>query len=90
MKLTTRLFTAAAIASTAFFAHSAVHAKDLTEAQARAIIAPLYKNFTVPQGDVPANIKAGTTSDWISCQNDTGCRGQGTGGDCRGVEYLWR
>lgn len=51
-------------------------AKDLSQSQARQIISPFYKNFSVPQGDVSANIKAGTTTDWQSCVNDTNCRGQ--------------
>ncbi len=76
MKLMNRILTATAIASTALFAHTGVHAQNLTDAQARAIIAPLYKNFTVPQGDVAENVKAGTTTDWQSCVNDTKCRGQ--------------
>lgn len=76
MKLSNRIFTAAAIASTALFAQTAVQAQDLTVEQARTIVAPLYKNFTVPQGDVTENVKAGTTADWQSCVNDTKCRGQ--------------
>jgi predicted ester cyclase len=55
---------------------SNAQAIDMNEAQARAIVAPLYKNFNVPQGDVAQNVKSGTTADWQSCVNDTACRGQ--------------
>lgn len=56
MKLTSNTLSALAFAGTAMFAQTAVQAQDLTEAQARNIIAPLYKNFTVPQGDVVQKI----------------------------------
>ncbi|MGL4767287.1 MAG: ester cyclase [Formosimonas sp.] len=64
------------IALTAAVLPFAVQAKPLSDAQARQIIAPLYKNFTVPQGDVAVNVKSGTTSDWQSCASATDCRGQ--------------
>ncbi|GHA75025.1 hypothetical protein GCM10009007_15180 [Formosimonas limnophila] len=66
---------AAALLAVGVFSATA-HAKPMTEAQARTIIAPLYKNFTVPQGNVAENVKAGTTADWQSCVNDTKCRAQ--------------
>jgi predicted ester cyclase len=71
-----RILAATLMTAAAALTATASHAKPLTEAQARVIIAPLYKNFSVPQGDVTENVRAGTTTDWKSCVNDTGCRGQ--------------
>ena len=51
----------------------------LTEAQARAAIAPLYANFTQPvKGDVRTSLERGTTPDWQSCSGDSvnECRGR--------------
>lgn len=63
-----------ALAATAF----AAQAQGLTEAQARAAIAPLYTTFSQPvQGDVQTLLEQGTTPDWQSCT------GEGAG-DCRG------
>ncbi|MGL4767942.1 MAG: ester cyclase [Formosimonas sp.] len=64
------------VAAIGLFTVNNVMAKDMTEKQARSIIAPFYKNLSVPQGDVATNIKNSTTTDWQSCVNNTNCRGQ--------------
>jgi predicted ester cyclase len=69
-------FLVAAFMAIGTVALTTANAKPLAEAQARNIIAPLYKNFTVPQGNVVENVTRGTTADWQSCVNDTKCRGQ--------------
>ena len=44
----------------------------MTEAEARAAIAPLYATFTQPvRGDVRALLERGTTEDWQSCSGDS-------------------
>ena len=51
----------------------------MTEAEARAVIAPLYTTFSQPvRGDVRALLERGTTEDWQSCSGDspTDCRGR--------------
>jgi len=51
----------------------------LTDAQARAAIAPLYSTFTQPvTGDVKTLLERGTTDDWQSCAGDSpqDCRGR--------------
>lgn len=54
------------------------HAQGMTEAQARAAIAPLYATFSQPvQGDVQSLLEQGTTPDWQSCTGDSA-------GECRG------
>ena len=63
-----------AAASTAATAQPA-----MTEAEARAAIAPLYATFTQPvKGDVKSLLERGTTDDWQSCSGDgsTECRGR--------------
>ena len=51
----------------------------MTEAEARAVISPLYTTFSQPvRGDVRALLERGTTEDWQSCSGDspTDCRGR--------------
>ena len=51
----------------------------MTEAQARAAIAPLYTTFTQPvREDVRTLLERGTTDDWQSCSGEspTECRGR--------------
>ena len=51
----------------------------MTEAEARAAIAPLYTTFTQPvKGDVRTLLERGTTDDWQSCSGDSPseCRGR--------------
>lgn len=66
--------TLSAVASIAVLSIGNAQSQDLSEQQARAIVAPLYKNFNVPQGNVADNLKNGVTPDWKSCVNDTQCR----------------
>lgn len=43
----------------------------MTEAEARAVIAPLYTTFTQPvRGDVRTLLERGTTENWQSCAGD--------------------
>ncbi len=62
------------------FATHAAYAQGLTEAQARAAIAPLYATFSQPVqgGDVQSLLEQGTTPDWQSCTGDSAseCRGR--------------
>lgn len=61
----------AAIALTIALASTLVSAQAITETQARAIIAPLYVNFTQPvKGDAKALLEQGTTDDWQSCSGE--------------------
>ena len=72
-----RKFSHAALSLAAATALSA-QAQGMTEAQARAAIAPLYATFSQPvQGDVQSLIEQGTTPDWQSCSGDAP-------GECRG------
>ncbi len=51
----------------------------MTEAQARAVIAPLYATFTQPVKEaVRTLLERGTTDDWQSCSGEspTECRGR--------------
>lgn len=62
MNISTRLLSATIVFAATSFA-SMAHAKPMTQEQARAIIAPLYQNFSVPQGNVTENVTTGTTAD---------------------------
>ncbi|TDR27831.1 ester cyclase [Hydromonas duriensis] len=68
-------FTTSVVALAALLVSNA-NAKPLSQEQAHAAIAPLYKNFSVPQGNVADNVHTGTTSDWLSCAGEKECRGQ--------------
>ena len=51
----------------------------MTQAEARAVIAPLYANFTQPvKGEAKTLLERGTTDDWQSCSGDgpSECRGR--------------
>ena len=51
----------------------------MTQAEARAVIAPLYANFTQPvKGDAKTLLERGTTDDWQSCSGESPseCRGR--------------
>ncbi len=50
---------------------------DLTAAQARTAVTPLYTTFTQPvAGDVKTLLEQGTTPDWQSCASEKDCRGR--------------
>lgn len=63
-----------AVAMAAAFLFSA-HAQSLTEAQARAVIAPFYDALNAAPGkDAAALVLGATNADWVSCGSNDECK----------------
>ncbi|MEO8278073.1 MAG: ester cyclase [Ideonella sp.] len=78
-RMKSELFRACMLATIAAASAAASAQPTLTEAQARAAIAPLYATFTQPvKGDVKTLLDGATTDDWQSCSGDSPkeCRGR--------------